>query len=67
MNLDMSSIAVTIFFGIFIDGGCAPGPVPGLLLLDPKVCSDVGNRSLDMSSNISGLNKGLKCRLLMLR
>ena len=67
MNLDMSSIAVTIFFGIFIDGGCAPGPVPGLLLPYTEVDTDVGNGYLEMSSNISGLNEGLKFRLLMLR
>ena len=63
----MSSIAVTTFFGRLIDGSCVPGHVPGLLLIDPELVPDVGNGSSEMSSNISGLNEGLKCRLLMLR
>ena len=46
---------------------CVSGPVPGLLFPDPEVGPDVGNGSLDMFSNISGLNEGLKCILLMLR
>ena len=63
----MSSIAVTTFSGTLIDGSCVPGPVPGLLLPDPELVPDVGNGSSEMSSNLSGLNEGLKCRLLMLR
>ena len=34
---------------------------------DPEAYPYVGNGSLEMSLNISGLNEGLKCRLLMLR
>ena len=65
--MEMYSISVTKVFGILIDGGCVSGPVPGLLFPDPEVCPDVGNRSSEMFSNISGLNEIMKCRLLMLR
>ena len=37
----MSSMAVTIFDGILIDGGCVPGPVPVLLFPDYGVGPDV--------------------------
>ena len=63
----MSSISLTNFFGRLIYGGYVPGPVPGLLLSDPVVGPDVENGSSEMSSNIPGLNEGLKCILLMLR
>ena len=46
--MDMSSIAVTKFCGIFIDGGCVTGPDPGFLLPDPGEDPDVGGASLDM-------------------
>ena len=46
----MSSMAVTIFDGILIDGGCVLGPVPGFMLPDTEVGPDVGNGSLEMSS-----------------
>ena len=62
----MFSIAVTKFCGIFIYGGCVPVPVPVLLLPDHESDPDVGKESSEMSSNVSGLNGGLKCRLLML-
>ena len=65
--LEISLIAITTFDGRLIDGGCFPGPVPGCLLPDPELGPDVGNGSSEMSSNLSGLNEGLKCRLLMLR
>ena len=50
-----------------INGSYDPGPVPGFMLQDTEVGPDVGNVSLEISSNISGLNEGLKCRLLMLK
>ena len=53
--------------GRLIDGVWAPITVIGLLLPDPEADPNVSNGSSDMSSNISVLNKGLKCRLLMLR
>ena len=61
----MSSIDVTEVCGRLIDGGCVPEPVPGFLLPYYEVGPDAGNGSSEMSSNISGLNEGLKCRLLM--
>ena len=39
----MSSISVTIFGGRLNDGGYVPGPVTGLLLLDPEIGSGVRN------------------------
>ena len=63
----MSSIAVTIFGGRLIDWGYVHVNVTGLMLPDPEVGTDVRNGSSEMSSNISGLNEGLKRILLMLR
>ena len=60
-------MAMTKFCVILIDWGCFTGPIPGLLLPDPEVGINVGDRSSEISSNISILNEGLKCRLLMLR
>ena len=62
----MYSITVTTFGGRLVDGNCVPVHVTGFLLPDPEVGHDVFNGSLEMSSNISDLNEGLKCRLLML-
>ena len=47
--LDMSSVVVTTFCDIFIDGGCFPVPVTGLLFPDNQVGPRVGNGSLEMS------------------
>ena len=60
-------MSVTKFCGRLVDGGCGTVPVPVLLLPDPEVGPDVWNVSLGMSSNISCLNEGFKCVLLMLR
>ena len=65
--MEISSIVVNVFCGRFIDGGCVPGPVPGLLFTDTELGPDVGNGYLDIHSNISGLNGFLKYILLMLR
>ena len=51
-------MAVTKFCGIFIDGGCVPGPVPVFLLPSPKAYPYLGKRFSYMSSNLSGLNDG---------
>ena len=48
----MSSIYVTTFCGILIDEVFVPGPVSVLLFTDNEVVPDVGNGSLDISSNI---------------
>ena len=50
--LDISSIFVTTFCGIFIDEVFVPGPVSVLLFTGNEVVPDVGNGSLDISSNI---------------
>ena len=42
-SLEMTSMAATKFCGIFIDGGCVPGPVPRFLLPSPKVYTDLVN------------------------
>ena len=63
----MSSISLTKFGVILIGGVYFLGPVPRFLFPDTEVGPDVGNGSSDMSSNISGLNEGLRCRLLILR
>ena len=60
-------MVVTQLGGIFIDGGCVPGPVTEFMLSYHELGPNVGNGSSEMSSNISGLNQGLKCRLLILR
>ena len=65
--LEMYSIAVITFDVILIYGGCVPVNFLGFLLTDPDVCSDVGNVSSEMPSDILGFNEGLKCRLLILR
>ena len=43
ITLEMFSIAVTTLGGKLIDGGCVPGPVPGLLLIYPEVGPNMGN------------------------
>ena len=63
----MSSIGITKFGGRYIDGGCVPGTVTGILLPDPEVGHDMVNGSSEISSNISDFNKCLKFRLFMLR
>ena len=56
-----------IFCGRLIYWGFFPRPFIGLLFPDHEVGLGMGNESSEMSSNISGLNKGLKCILLVLR
>ena len=48
----MSSIAVTTFFGRFIDGGCVPKHVPGLPIPNTEVGPGVINWSSEISSNV---------------
>ena len=65
--LEISSISVTTFCGIFIYGGCVPGPVSLFMLPNTDENHNAGNGSSDMSSNILAFNEFLKCSLLMLR
>ena len=65
--LEISSTAINKFGRRLSYGGCVTGPIFGLKFPDPELGHDVGNGSLEMSSNISGFNEVLKCRLLMLR
>ena len=53
-------MSVTTFCVIFINVECVPGPFTVLMLLDPGTDHDVGNGSLDISSNLSGFIRGLK-------
>ena len=65
--MDVYSIALTTFYGRFIDGDYVHVPVTGFLLPYPGVGPDVRNGSSEKSPNILGLNEGLDCILLMLR
>ena len=51
--LYLSSIAITTFCGILIDGGFVPVPVTIFLLPDTEVGLDVVNGSSEMSSDLS--------------
>ena len=50
--LDLYSISVTTFCWRLNYEGCVPGTVPWFLLPCPELYPNVGNRSLEMSSNI---------------